>query len=127
MGWRLTFVVALARASLLQVAHSLWDEHHTTGVLCLRSMARRNTKSRIVMRMQPHFYSRKVPKFYRGVQLLSLLALTAITTTAAPAEVTVFTGGDPGEGLDMQGNFTYAVNVGPSGAAGKVGDANFTA
>ncbi len=36
-----------------------------------------------------------------------------------------FTGGDAGEGLDMQGTFPYAVNArGP--AAGAVGDANFT-
>jgi hypothetical protein len=49
------------------------------------------------------------------------------TLWAAPATVTLFTGGDEGEGLDMQGNFTFAVNIGPSGAAGKVGDANFTA
>lgn len=43
------------------------------------------------------------------------------------ATVGTFTGGDPGEGLDLQGNFTYAVNVGPSGPAGRIGDANFTA
>ncbi len=38
-----------------------------------------------------------------------------------------FTGGDPGEGLDLLGNFLYAFNVGSPGAAGKAGDANFTA
>jgi hypothetical protein len=37
------------------------------------------------------------------------------------------TGGDPGEGLDLQGNFRYAINVGTAGAAGKAGDADFTA
>ena len=37
----------------------------------------------------------------------------------------LFTGGDPGEGLDMEGNFAYAINVG--GAPGRVvGDAQFT-
>lgn len=38
-----------------------------------------------------------------------------------------FTGGDPGDGLDLQGNFTYAVNIGTPGAAGRIGDADFTA
>ncbi len=38
-----------------------------------------------------------------------------------------FTGGDPGEGLDLQGNFLYAFNVSSVGAAGKAGDADFTA
>jgi len=38
-----------------------------------------------------------------------------------------FTGGDPGEGLDLSGTFLYAVNVGTNGApAGPVGDATFT-
>jgi hypothetical protein len=59
--------------------------------------------------------------------LLALAALTASSAWGATATVDIFTGGDPGEGLDMQGNFTYAVNVGPNGAVGKVGDANFTA
>ncbi len=59
--------------------------------------------------------------------LLALAALTASSAWGATPTVGIFTGGDPGEGLDMQGNFTYAVNVGPNGAVGKVGDANFTA
>ncbi|MGE3311017.1 MAG: hypothetical protein AB7O66_13695 [Limisphaerales bacterium] len=60
--------------------------------------------------------------------LLLALALTAASTASswAAATVGIFTGGDPDEGLDLQGNFTYAVNVGPNGAAGKVGDADFT-
>ena len=41
--------------------------------------------------------------------------------------VQAFTGGDPGEGLDLQGNFLYAFNVSSAGAAGKAGDADFTA
>lgn len=45
--------------------------------------------------------------------------------TTATTSIGVFTGGDPGEGLDLQGTFPYAVNVrGP--AAGAVGDATFT-
>jgi hypothetical protein len=38
-----------------------------------------------------------------------------------------FTGAAPGQGLDLQGTFVYAVNVGSNAAAGPVGDANFTA
>ncbi len=41
--------------------------------------------------------------------------------------IQAFTGGDPGEGLDLQGNFLYAFNVSSDGAAGKAGDADFTA
>ena len=41
--------------------------------------------------------------------------------------VGTFTGGDPGEGLDLQGDFAYAVNVGTNGAPGLIGNANFTA
>ncbi|MHC1768865.1 MAG: binary toxin-like calcium binding domain-containing protein [Verrucomicrobiia bacterium] len=48
-------------------------------------------------------------------------------TLAHGATADVFYGGDPGDGLDLQGNFVYAINVGPSGAAGKAGDADFTA
>src|SRR5689334_22251845 len=45
---------------------------------------------------------------------------------AAPATVGTFTGAAPGNGLDLQGYFTYAVNVGPDGGVGKIGDALFT-
>src|SRR6185436_6825461 len=38
-----------------------------------------------------------------------------------------FIGGDMGEGLDFQGDFVYAVNVGDNGAPGLIGNANFTA
>lgn len=38
-----------------------------------------------------------------------------------------FTGGDAGEGLDLQGDFQYAVNMGTNGAPGQIGDAVFTA
>lgn len=54
------------------------------------------------------------------------VAAVGSAVTAPGATVGAFTGGDPDEGLDFQGFFTYAVNVGPSGAAGKVGDATFT-
>ena len=38
-----------------------------------------------------------------------------------------FSGPEPGLGLDLQGNFIYAVNVGTNGAPGFIGDADFTA
>ena len=41
--------------------------------------------------------------------------------------IQAFSGGDPGEGLDLQGTFLYAFNVSSDGAAGKAGDADFTA
>src|SRR5687768_12740076 len=62
----------------------------------------------------------------RLAQMLIFAAIT-IANFGAAATVGLFTGGDPGEGLDLQGNFVYAVDVGPSGAGGKVGDAVFTA
>jgi hypothetical protein len=36
-------------------------------------------------------------------------------------------GSGAARGLDLSGNFVYAFNVGPTGAAGQAGDANFTA
>jgi CSLREA domain-containing protein len=36
-------------------------------------------------------------------------------------------GSGAARGLDLSGNFVYAFNVGPAGAAGQAGDANFTA
>jgi hypothetical protein len=45
----------------------------------------------------------------------------------APISPHVFTGAEPGQGLDLQGSFLYAVNVGSNGAPGLIGDANFTA
>jgi hypothetical protein len=58
---------------------------------------------------------------------LAATALSLVPTNAIAATVSAFTGGDPGEGLDLQGNFTYAFNIGTPGAAGKVGDADFGA
>lgn len=74
--------------------------------------------------------TKKLPfkKHVRNLLLsFSLAALASIPAEAA-AIVGSFSGGDSGEGLDMQGNFTYAVNVGINGPPpGKVGDAFFTA
>ena len=62
------------------------------------------------------------------VTLALAVAAVVLATSASALPVTtvgLFTGGDPGEGLDLEGNIVYAVNVrGP--AAGPVGDANFT-
>ena len=46
------------------------------------------------------------------------------TSVLAAAET--FTGGDVGEGLDLDGAFAYAINFGTPGAVGKARDANFT-
>ena len=51
--------------------------------------------------------------------------LLAVGTARAATEG-IFKDVDPSEGLVMQGNFIYAVNVGPRGSAGKAGDANIT-
>lgn len=48
-------------------------------------------------------------------------------TTVSNIEIQAISGGDPGEGLDLEGNFVYAFNVSSAGAAGQAGDANFTA
>lgn len=63
-------------------------------------------------------------------QLLSLsLPIAAAQTVLAAGTPTIgtFTGGDEGEGLDLQGVFVYAVNIGTPGAIGQAGDAFFTA
>jgi hypothetical protein len=49
----------------------------------------------------------------------------APTNTVLSGAIGGFTGGDAGEGLDMSGNFAYAINVGGPGGA-VVGDATFT-
>jgi hypothetical protein len=50
-----------------------------------------------------------------------------VGTSFPNAVVGLFTGGDEGEGLDLDGSFLYAFNVGTPGAAGQARDANFTA
>jgi len=49
-------------------------------------------------------------------------ALTLFNTN-----VSTFTGGDIGEGLDLDGNFTYAIDIFGSGDVGNIRDANFKA
>jgi hypothetical protein len=50
---------------------------------------------------------------------------TSPQNTVLQGTIGAFTGGDPGEGLDLIGAFAYAINVG--GPAVTVGDARFTA
>lgn len=40
--------------------------------------------------------------------------------------IDAFSGGDPGEGLDLTGSFLYAFNVGTNAVSGQAGDAVFT-
>jgi hypothetical protein len=58
-----------------------------------------------------------------GMEVLTTGAVTKVSNVLVQA----FSGGDPGEGLDLAGTFRYAVNVSSAGAAGKAGDADFTA
>ena len=51
----------------------------------------------------------------------------AAASIPAPAATGVFTGGDAGEGLDLEGSFLYAFNFGTPGAAGPAGSVVFTA
>ncbi|MCC7375093.1 MAG: cadherin-like beta sandwich domain-containing protein [Verrucomicrobiales bacterium] len=48
------------------------------------------------------------------------------TVNTGSTTVGAFTGGDVGEGLDLDGKFLYAFNVGSPGAAGQARDAVFT-
>ena len=49
----------------------------------------------------------------------------ALASNGQSVEITGFTGGDPGEGLDFEGSFLYSVNI--SGFGGQVlGDTEFT-
>jgi hypothetical protein len=50
----------------------------------------------------------------------------AAASIPAPAATGVFTGGDAGEGLDLEGSFLYAFNFGTPGAAGSAGSAVFS-
>lgn len=54
-----------------------------------------------------------------------ILAAGAWTTPTRAVEIGQFFGGDPGEGLDLQGDFLYAVDIAGSENR-KVGDALFT-
>lgn len=69
--------------------------------------------------MKPTSLPPRLARFVAGLAFL-------LSGLATAATVSIVTGGDPDEGLDLQGNFLYAVNVGPNGAVGKVGDADFT-
>lgn len=53
------------------------------------------------------------------------MAVTGSMAFAAPV-VGVFTGSASGQGLDLQGNFQYALTMNPAAAGLQVGDATFT-
>lgn len=52
--------------------------------------------------------------------------LVADAIVFSNVQVGRFTGGDVGEGIDLDGKFLYAINVGTVGAVGQIRDANFT-
>ncbi len=58
-------------------------------------------------------------------KLLSVAVVCMAATSPLHALPTVFTGADPGEGLDLSGTFIYAFNVGTSAGPGLIGSANF--
>ena len=66
----------------------------------------------------------KTKIFLRSVALASIVAVS----TVAQAQVTVgtFTGSAAGQGLDLQGNFNYALTFNPDAAGTTLGDATFT-
>jgi hypothetical protein len=61
--------------------------------------------------------------------LFCLIAMAAIcTTVSANPVMRAFSGGDPGDGLDLEGDFAYAIDVGTAGMGGQIiDDATFTA
>jgi hypothetical protein len=59
-----------------------------------------------------------------GIYNPTILQPPAPTNTVLKGAIGQYTGGDPGEGLDLEGNFAYAINVGGPGAT--VGGVVFT-
>ena len=69
--------------------------------------------------------SRRQRQRFLGVAAAAVAFAGAASSGYGQATPGTFTGGDAGEGLDLQGNFLYAVNArGPS--VGLIQDANFT-
>jgi hypothetical protein len=61
------------------------------------------------------------------VELIALSSPTDAGSTPPPGTYAAnFTGGDIGDGLDLDGDFLFAVNVGTNGAPGLIRDADFT-
>ena len=65
-----------------------------------------------------------VRDFLYGKYNPTILAPPNPTNTVFNGQIGVFTGGDAGEGLDLDGEFAYAINVG--GPAANVGGVGFT-
>ena len=53
----------------------------------------------------------------QAITLCSVMILAATATIASGATVGTYTGGDPGEGLNLRGSFVYAVNVDGAGTS----------
>lgn len=66
----------------------------------------------------------KIKIFLRFIALTSIV----VASTVAHAQVTIstFTGSAAGQGLDLQGNFNYALTFNPNAAGTTLGDAKFT-
>lgn len=58
-------------------------------------------------------------------RLIAVLTILTLATSASYGVTSSFTGGDAGEGLDLDGSFLYAINVGPNAGGGQVRDAFF--
>ena len=65
--------------------------------------------------------------FNDPTEVLSASNPAQAASTPGGTHIARVLGADASEGLDFQGTFAYAVNVGPDGAAGAIHDANFTA
>ena len=64
-------------------------------------------------------------KSMHGVLMLTILLAVIVAVPIQAAEITNFTGADPDEGVDFDGDFVYAVNIfGPGGQT--IRDATFT-
>jgi len=65
--------------------------------------------------------------FYSDLDEIIAGSNPLVAASLPASTVGVFTGGDAGEGLDLDGTFLYAFNFGSPGAIGKARDADFVA
>lgn len=96
------------------------------GTLAVGVFNRRSKGAR--MRMNKKSTQRSVPTFVAAIAPVLLACAATATAQDNIAEfgtISQFTGADPGEGLDFEGVFQYAVDVGGAGGV-QIGDAQFT-
>lgn len=78
----------------------------------------------------PEIARSAVGAFTAREELVKVLSVEASPPFIRPLEtktdISTFTGGDVGEGLDLDGHFVYAVNLGAAVAVGQIRDAVFT-